>query len=57
MSFTLIGKHEKDSRNNRDGYVTAMLDLMEKDSKVMLTATSRTASIPASWLRLSRSRP
>ena len=24
MSFTLIGKHEKDSRNNRDGYVTAM---------------------------------
>lgn len=35
MSFTLIGKHEKDSRNNRDGYVTAMLDLMEKDSKVM----------------------
>ena len=31
MSFTLIGKHEKDSRNNRDGYVTAMLDLMEKD--------------------------
>ena len=35
MSFTLIGKHEKDSRNNRDGFVTAMLDLMEKDSKVM----------------------
>ena len=33
MSFTLIGKHEKDSRNNRDGYVTAMLDLMEKDSR------------------------
>ena len=58
MSFTLIGKHEKDSRNNRDGYVTAMLDLMEKDSKVMhVDATSRTASIPASWLRLSRSRP
>ena len=37
MSFTLIGKHEKDSRNNRDGFVTAMLDLMEKDSKVMPT--------------------
>lgn len=35
MSFTLIGKHEKDSRANRDGYITAMLDLMEKDSSVM----------------------
>lgn len=35
MSFTLIGKHEKDSRANRDGYVTAMLDLMEKDPTVM----------------------
>ena len=29
MSFTLIGKHEKDSRNNRDVFVTSMLDLME----------------------------
>lgn len=35
MSFTLIGKHEKDSRANRDGYVNAMLELMEKDSTVM----------------------
>lgn len=35
MSFTLIGKHEKDSRANRDGYVTAMLELMEKDKTVM----------------------
>lgn len=35
MSFTLIGKHEKDSRANRDGYVTAMLEMMEKDPTVM----------------------
>lgn len=35
MSFTLIGKHEKDSRNCRDGYVTAMLELMEADPTVM----------------------
>lgn len=34
MSFTLIGKHEKDSRNCRDGYVTAMLELMEADPTV-----------------------
>ncbi|MGN1008548.1 MAG: transketolase family protein, partial [Butyricicoccus sp.] len=34
MSFTLIGKHEKDSRANRDGYVTAMQELMAADSKV-----------------------
>ncbi len=34
MSFTLIGKHEKDSRANRDGYVSAMLELMEADPKV-----------------------
>lgn len=26
MSFTLIGKHEKDSRNNRDGLRYAMLE-------------------------------
>ena len=58
MSFTLIGKHEKDSRNNRDGYVTAMLDLMEKDSKVMhVDCDLENCIIPASWLRLSRSRP
>lgn len=35
MSFTLIGKHEKDSRANRDGYVSAMLELMEKDPTVV----------------------
>ena len=41
----MIGKHEKDSRNNRDGYVTAMLDLMERTARLCtLTATSRTAS-------------
>lgn len=34
MSFTLIGKHEKDSRANRDGYVTAMQELMAADAKV-----------------------
>ena len=34
MNFTLIGKHEKDSRNNRDGYVNAMLEMMETDSKL-----------------------
>lgn len=34
MSFTLIGKHEKDSRANRDGYVTAMQEMMAADSKV-----------------------
>ena len=35
MSFTLIGKHEKDSRANRDGYVSAMLEAMEADPTVM----------------------
>lgn len=35
MSFTLIGKHEKDSRANRDGYVDAMLELMEKDPSIV----------------------
>lgn len=34
MKFTLIGKHENDSRANRDAYVTAMQELMAKDSKV-----------------------
>ena len=34
MSFTLIGKHEKDSRANRDGYVDAMLELMAEDKTV-----------------------
>lgn len=35
MSFTLIGKHEKDSRNCRDGYVTAMEELMAADPTVI----------------------
>ena len=35
MSFTLIGKHEKDARANRDGYVNAMLEMMEKDPTVV----------------------
>lgn len=35
MSFTLIGKHEKDKRNCRDGYVQAMLELMEADKSVV----------------------
>ena len=35
MSYTLIGKHEKDKRANRDGYVTAMIDLMGKDDKIV----------------------
>ncbi len=34
MRFTLIGKHEKDARANRDGYVDAMLSVMEKDKTV-----------------------
>ena len=34
MKFTLIGKHENDSRANRDAYVTAMQELMAADSKV-----------------------
>lgn len=34
MSFTLIGKHEKDSRAMRDGFVDAMLEMMEKDKSV-----------------------
>ena len=35
MSFTLIGKHEKDKRNCRDGYVDAMLELMADDPTVV----------------------
>ena len=35
MSFKLIGKHEKDKRANRDGYVEAMLELMAEDEKVV----------------------
>ncbi|MCB6366737.1 transketolase family protein [Intestinibacillus massiliensis] len=35
MSFTLIGKHENDPRANRDGYVNAMLELMQEDKSVV----------------------
>ncbi|MCD8355715.1 MAG: transketolase family protein [Clostridia bacterium] len=35
MSFTLIGKHEKDSRACRDAYVQAMSELMEADPSVV----------------------
>ena len=35
MSFTLIGKHEKDKRSCRDGYVQAMLELMAEDKNVV----------------------
>ncbi len=35
MSFTLIGKHEKDSRANRDGYINAVLELMDENNKVV----------------------
>ncbi len=34
MSVTLVGKHEKDSRANRDAYVSAMLEMMETDDKI-----------------------
>ncbi len=34
MSFQVIGKHEKDARANRDGYVDAMLGIMENDKTV-----------------------
>lgn len=33
--FKLIGSHETDSRANRDGYVAAMLELMEKNEKIV----------------------
>ena len=35
MSFTLIGKHEKDSRANRDGYVSAMQEMMAENDKLI----------------------
>lgn len=35
MSFTLIGKHEQDSRANRDGYVTALEEMMKADRNVV----------------------
>jgi transketolase len=31
MTFSLIGNHEKDKRANRDGYISAMLELMKND--------------------------
>lgn len=35
MAYTLIGNHETDSRANRDGYVAAMLELMEEKKNVV----------------------
>src|SRR5699024_9214148 len=35
MSVNLIGKHEKDSRANRDGYVEAMLEMMAENDKLV----------------------
>lgn len=35
MSFTITGKHEKDSRANRDGYIHAMLELMAENSNLV----------------------
>lgn len=35
MNDTLLGKHEKDSRANRDGYVSAMLELMGEDKNIV----------------------
>ena len=35
MSFTLIGKHEKDSRAMRDAYVTAVREMMAKGEPVV----------------------
>lgn len=35
MSFTLVGKHEKDKRNCRDGYTKAMMELMAEDPSVV----------------------
>ena len=29
MTYTLIGKHEKDSRANRDAYINAMIEMMD----------------------------
>ena len=35
MSFVLDGKHEKDKRACRDGYIDAVLELMDADKKVV----------------------
>lgn len=35
MSVTLIGKHETDSRANRDGYVSAMREMMADNDKLV----------------------
>ena len=37
MSFTLIGKHEKDSRATRDSYVEAMPEMMAENQKLVHT--------------------
>lgn len=34
MGFTLLGKHETDSRANRDGYVAAMLEMMQENGRL-----------------------
>jgi transketolase len=33
MTVKLIGKHEKDSRANRDAYIEAMIELMDQDER------------------------
>ncbi len=35
MSFTLIGKHEKDKRANREAYIAALKELMAEDEKTV----------------------
>ncbi len=35
MSYTLLGKHQKDPRDCRDGYVDAMLEIMSENDKVL----------------------
>lgn len=35
MGFTVVGKHEKDARANRDGYINAMLEVMQQDASVL----------------------
>ena len=56
MSFTLIGKHEKDSRANRDGYVEAMLEMMAENPKLMHVDCDLMGCINTGKLR-SRPRP
>ncbi|MBQ6560372.1 MAG: alpha-ketoacid dehydrogenase subunit beta [Erysipelotrichaceae bacterium] len=35
MNYTLIGKHEKDARDCRDGYANAMLKIMSENDRVL----------------------